>query len=334
MLPRKSEQSGPDVRGLSDVLVVTFRKSFWASPECEIFPHRVYGSIVRGHSTHVLNTLLLAGKALAAFILRRPKLVLFGSAHRLVPLYLLLRRLKLVRTPAIVTNQVYFGPRYGRYASRVIVYSTRETEGRPNYVYVPIPADGAFDQVMRHVEDESYVFSGGGALRDFGSLIEAVADTSVRLTIVTHSPETLGVDRFLPTNCRVHWRMPLDRFLSLLAGSTVVAVPLHKGETPHGHTTIAQALCLGKAVVTTRGASVEDYVRDGQEGLLVDPGDVAGYRRAVLTLLEDEEFRQACERRARARAPEFSYTAFAHSVRALCHEVIQEHRPDTAAPGA
>ena len=41
---------------LDRVLVLTYRKSFWASPEAERFPHRVYGRIVAGHSTGLLNT--------------------------------------------------------------------------------------------------------------------------------------------------------------------------------------------------------------------------------------------------------------------------------------
>lgn len=251
-------------------------------------------------------------------------MLVFGSAHRLVPFYLVLRRLRVLRVPAIVTNQVYFGPRWARFADRVIVYSQREAEAQPNYVYLPIPADGSFDEVVPHEAPRPYVFSGGGTLRDFASLIEAVRSTEIDLTIVTHSAESLGWSEPLPPNCTVRWRMPLEEFLSLAAGAHVVAVPLHAGDTPHGHTTIAQALCLGKPVVTTRGASVEDYVRDGEEGLLVDGGDVEGYRDALRRLLADDDLRRRCEQHALARAPEFSYGAFARSLTALCIEVVAE----------
>lgn len=318
---------------LDDVLVVTYRKSFWASRECEVFPRRLYGRIVYGHSTHWSNTALLGLRVLVALVVMRPKLLLFGSAHRLVPFYLVLRRLRVVRVPAIVTNQVYFGPRWARYAERVIVYSRVEAERSPNYVYHPIPADGRFDEVVAHEAGEPYVFSGGGALRDYGSLIEAVRGTGIALTIVTHSPETLGFDGPVPDECRVRWRMSLDELLSLMAGATLVAVPLLAGDTPRGHTTIAHALCLGKAVVTTRGGAVADYVRDGEEGLLVDPGDVAGYRKAIRRLLEDDRLRTSCERRARERAPELSYAAFARFLRTLCAEVVAEAGDGTATRG-
>jgi glycosyltransferase involved in cell wall biosynthesis len=205
----------------------------------------------------------------------------------------------------------------------VIVYSRRESEGRANYVYVPIPADGAFGDVVPHREDDPYIFSGGGTLRDFGALLAAVESTDVRVIVVTHSPETLGVAA-LPPNCRVLFTMPLQQFLSYAAGALFVVVPLRGTDTPHGHTTIAQALSLGKPVVTTRGAAVADYVRDGVEGLLVEPGDVRGYRDAIQRLLDDDSLRRSCERAALERAPEFSYAAFAESIVGLCREVLSE----------
>ena len=310
---------------LRDVLVLTVRKSFWASPESELFPHRVFVPTLVGHSTSLVNTALLAVKAAVALVRHRPKLVFFGSAHRLVPLFLLLRRAGLLRrTKLIATNQVYFGPRLGRYADRVIVYSRREAEAGANYVYLPIPADGDFDAVAPRPASPPYVFSGGGTLRDFDSVFAAIDGTGVPLTVVTHSPETLGTSRPAPAECRILWRMPLQEFLSLMAGALFVVVPLKGMDTPHGHTTIAQALCLGKAVVTTGGSAVADYVRDGVEGLLVDPGDADGYRTAILRLYADEELRRSCEEAARTRRTEFSYASFAASIADLCVSVLDE----------
>lgn len=327
-LDRGSAQSSslalPAAERLRDVLVVTVRKSFWASPECEIFPRRMYARILWGHSTNFLNTAVLACRVLIELVRRRPKLILFGSAPRLVPFFLVLRRLGLVRSGIVATSHAYFGRRLGRHADRVIVYSHQEGEGWSNSVFLPIPADGDFEGVVPYTNGTPYVFSGGGTLRDFRSLIEAVAPLDIRLDLVTFSPETLDVENDLPENCRVLWRMPLDRFLSLMAGSLFVAVPLRPGAITGGHTTISQALCLGKAVVTTRGVGIEDYVSDGREGLLVDAGDVAGYRTAMQALIENEELRSACERHARARASELSYPSFARAIESLCIEVLEE----------
>ena len=142
--------------------MLTVRKGFWASPESEAFPHRVFVPTPFGYSTSLANMLLGAGRGLWAFLRHRPRLLLIGSAHRLVPPLLFLRRLGLLRrTGLVVTNRVFFGPRFGRFADRVIVYSSRETEGRRNYAYVPIPV-GDLSWVVPEAAPEPYVFSGGG----------------------------------------------------------------------------------------------------------------------------------------------------------------------------
>ncbi len=308
---------------LGRVLVLTTRKSFWASPESEVFPHRVFTTSVVGHSTSVVNTLLLGVKAMIGLFRYRPRVVLFGSAHRLVPAFLLLRKYRILRrTKVIATNHVFFGPRLGRYAERIIVYSRQEAEARDNCVYLPIPADGDFAAVVPQVESVPYVFSGGWTRRDFTSLFAAIDGTGLPLTVVTNSPATLGFDGAPPAEARVLWNMPLQQFLGYVAGSRFVVVPLKPAAAAHGHTTIAQALCLGKAVITTRGAGVADYVRDGVEGLLVDHGDIAGYRAAILRLAEDDELRRSCEAAAAARAPEFSYASFQRSLTNLCVKAL------------
>jgi len=310
---------------LRDVLVLTTRKSFWASPESHRFPHRVYSPSVHGGSTSRTNTVLLALKAAAALVRLRPRIVLVGSAHRLVPWLLVLSRFGILRSRVVATNKVFFGRRLARYADRIVVYSRAEVEDARRDRFVPIPADGAFSTVVPHREPEPYVFTGGYAERDFQSVVDAVAGLDVRLRLVT-SPDCLHVTGPIPPNCEVSGAVPLDRFLALMAGAHVVVVPLRGGGS-YGHTTVAQALSLGKAVVTTRGAGVDDYVRDGREGLLVDPGDVEGYRRALTTLLGDNELRHACEREALGRAPELTYASFARSLEAICRELLDERPP-------
>ena len=108
-----------------------------------------------------------------------------------------------------------------------------------------------------------------------------------------------------------------------MAGAMVVVVPLRASDAPHGHTTVAQALRLGKAVVTTRGASVEDYVRDGVEGLLVEPGDARDTGHAVA----GSPGTTPCEpraRRPRAGRRSSTYESFARSLEAICLEVLEE----------
>jgi glycosyltransferase involved in cell wall biosynthesis len=311
-----------------DVLVVTVRKGFWASPESEVFPRRLFTPELRGPSHAFVNSGLLLLRAFIEIRRRPPRLVLVGYAHRVAPWLAWLRSLRLLRgARLVITNRKGLPDTLASYVDAIIEYSRRELEPRPQVVrersvFVPLPANGDFDRLGPPPYAGTYIFSGGGGLRDFRSAIEAVRGLDVRLVIVTFSPETWDFDGELPPNVEVRWRMPLQEFLATMAGSLFVLLPLKPGIEPHGQTTVVQALRLEKALVTTRNASLEDYVADGQEGLLVDAGDVDGYRCAVERLVGDDQLRCRLEAGARERVPELTFEAFARRLAALCEEVL------------
>lgn len=309
---------------LSDVLVVTVRKSFWASEEAEAFPNRLYAHVFGAHSTNLVSSLAVFARALAAIALRRPRIVVLGSVERTVPWFIRARRLGLLgRAKLVVTNQLHLSDEQLRQVDSNVVYSRSWLERqrplvRERSVFVPLPADGDLDAARRAAVPDGHVFAGGGNGRDFGSVIEALAGTGVPLEIVTFSPSLLSWEGDLPANVRVRWRMPVQSFLERLAGALVVVVPLRDPASDFGQTTLVQALALGKAVVATRAPGVVDYVEDGREGLLVEARDVDGYRDAILRLVRDDAFRRSCEAQARKRAAQLDYAGFRGSMAEIC----------------
>lgn len=317
-MPRRS----PD---LDDVLVVTVRKSFWASPEADRFPHRVHARVFFGHSTNLVNSVVVFARAVLEIVLRRPRVIVLGSVERTVPWFIRARRLGLLgRARLVVTNQLHLTDEQLRFVDRNVVYSQAWIDAqRPSVrepaVFTPLPADGDFSSIA--TGDDGYVFSGGGTGRDFPTLIEAVRDTDCRLRIVTFRPETLGWTGTLPANVEVEWTMPLQAFLERMALARTVVVPLRDGASDFGQTTVVQALSLGKPVVATRSPGIVDYVTDGREGFLVDAGDVAAMRAAIARLDEDADLRRACAEHALERARRSSYAAFAARLADLCTTV-------------
>lgn len=312
---------------LGDILVLSAKKSFWASKECEVFPNRIYVHVFYGHSQNLANSLFVALKGIIYVIVHKPKLILFGSAHKIVPLFIELKRIGLLSNiKMMATNQEAFNDRQAKYLEKIIIYSRsqvklHEPSLKDKYEFMPLPADGNFD-LYHSVETENYIFTGGGEERDFRTLIEAVKDLDIRLKIVTFSTKKLGYPDELPENCELYYTMPREDFLRLMAKSLLVVVPLQKGARPHGHTTIVQAQRLGKAIITTRDASVDDYVIDGQNGILISPGDIAGYRQAIIKLLAEPNLRQKFEKNARTAAMELTYEAFAKRLITLCHRLL------------
>jgi glycosyltransferase involved in cell wall biosynthesis len=52
---------------------------------------------------------------------------------------------------------------------------------------------------------------------------------------------------------------------------------------------LIQAMAFGKPTIVTRTATVEEYVSDGDESLLVAKGSVSEFRAAIIKLLGDKE---------------------------------------------
>jgi glycosyltransferase involved in cell wall biosynthesis len=230
----------------------------------------------------------------------------------------------------LATNYHSFSDAQAQYLDKIIIFSLSQMkqhapalESKHEFVY--LPTDGNFSE-LQPSRLGNYIFSGGGHSRDYASLIEAVRGLDVHLKIVTFSYKTLGYTRELPENCEVLWTMPLQEFLGIMADALLVVVPLEEGIGPRGHTTAAQALRLGKAVITTENASMEEYITHEQEGLLVRAGDVSGYRQAITRLLEDPQLLARCECNARKRIPGLTYAAFRQHIVVLCLRLLLEDR--------
>jgi len=317
---------------LDDVLVVTLRKDFWASPESLVFPNRIYEKRIGKHNQNRPSIYFLAARALLYTLRRKPKVILFGSAHKTVPRFIeLKRRGYLQGTRLIATNQISFNDSQAEFVDRIIVFSRSEIALHDpkltrKYEFIPIPVDGQYHPFQPSKIYPSkrggYIFSGGGSGRDFGSLIEAVRGLDVRLKIVSFSVKTLGYTGSLPENCEFHEFVPEEKYVELMADSLFVAFPLTEGAWPHGHTTVVQAFVLGKAVVTTKNSSIDDYVINNSEGILVSPGDVIGYREATKRLQNDPEFLDACGQRAQLTASKLTYRASAQRFANLCSDVL------------
>ncbi len=68
---------------------------------------------------------------------------------------------------------------------------------------------------------------------------------------------------------------------------------------------VIEAMALGLPVVSTNVGGMPYLIAHGQEGLLVDEGDVAGMTAAIARLLEEEEFAAQLIRQARSKAKTF-----------------------------
>ena len=100
----------------------------------------------------------------------------------------------------------------------------------------------------------------------------------------------------------VHGPVSRERVAELYAAADVFV--LASTTEPYG-TVYGEAMAAGLPVVGWRSGNLPHLARDGREGLVVDPGDLAGLAAALRRLVEDEPYRRQLAAAARARAESF-----------------------------
>ena len=160
----------------------------------------------------------------------------------------------------------------------------------------------AWREVHAAVPDASLVILGDGALRE--RLLRQV--------------ETLGLSSSVSLPGR---RQDVEECLA--AADLYVS----SSETEGMSNALLEALASGVPVVATRISGAEDLVVDGENGLLVPPGETGSLAAALIRLLEDDDARSRLGRAARRRIEVgFSLEAVAARYRATYERLAGPQR--------
>jgi glycosyltransferase involved in cell wall biosynthesis len=150
---------------------------------------------------------------------------------------------------------------------------------------------------------EKYICAVGGNSRDYAMLMQVAADRRhIPFVIVARPANLEGL--IVPANVTTLTNIPYGDAMAVVAGARAMALPLVTTETPCGHVTIVSAFYLGCPLVTTRSTGVDDYVTDGETGLVVAQGSAADMGAALDRLWQD----RALADRLAASAKSFAQT--------------------------
>jgi glycosyltransferase involved in cell wall biosynthesis len=142
--------------------------------------------------------------------------------------------------------------------------------------------------------------------------LEALAAVDgVRLVVAGDGPERDRLERRaheLGLDGRVRWLGPAPRaeVLALFRGADASVLSSSWENFPHG---VVESLAVGTPVIATRTGGVAEVVRDGENGLLVEPGDPTALAAAIGRFVGDDALR---ERLRAAAAPSVAAYAPGH----------------------
>jgi glycosyltransferase involved in cell wall biosynthesis len=160
----------------------------------------------------------------------------------------------------------------------------------------------------------------------------------------------LSGDKGLPTLLRAYESLGMKRPRLLLVGRRTPDTPAHLpegtemcAEWPHEHvmaafrrclfavlpsicldacpTTVLEAMASGRPVVATTTGGIVDMIVDGENGLLVPPGDEHKLAEAMARLLNDADLRVRLAAGARERVQRFTASAVVERLEAVYAQV-------------
>jgi glycosyltransferase involved in cell wall biosynthesis len=139
------------------------------------------------------------------------------------------------------------------------------------------------------------VFAGRlGPQKALGVLLEALAEVpDITLVVAGDGPERAALEaraRELGIDGRVSFlgAVPRERVLRLFGAGDATVLSSAWENFPH---TVVEALAVGCPVIATAVGGVPEVVRDGENGLLVPPGDAHALGAAIARFFGDAELR-------------------------------------------
>ena len=118
--------------------------------------------------------------------------------------------------------------------------------------------------------------------------------------------------------------VPQARVADELRRAAVVAVPFLRAGMTERHTSplkLFEAMAAGRPIVASDLPSSREVLRDGDNALLVPPGDALALSAALRRVLSDRDLARRLARSAWDEAPRYSWDARARALHALFEEV-------------
>ncbi len=279
--------------------------------------------------------------------------VVFSTVDTVGLPLVLLRRAGLVRKPLVYVSiglperlaKLRGAGATRRYAealrrvSSIVAYSEHEAAllrevvgddaAAPPVTFVPFGVDVAqFRPLPEVVPDVDVVSIGADPHRDFPLLLRiAVRHPDLRFQIVGGAVGVRDLGQ-LPTNVEVEVDIPLPEVRDRLSRARLVALPVSANSYSGATTVLLQAMAMGKPVVVSRTPAIANGygLVDGENCVLVEPGDEMAFEGALLGVLADDAWAGALGAAARRLVEsELSWARYVDAIHEALAAAVARH---------
>ena len=242
--------------------------------------------------------------------------------------------------PSLVKKLLYFIEKVAYKKADVVVFLSEAEKSQfkiklgfipENHVIIPTGVEirdvkeGEIEKIKEEFGLKGIVITFIGrliAVKGVDLLIEAVKNINyeIEVLIVGDGPERKNLEDMVKNyglQKKVNfagWRTDIP---AILGATNIFVLPSYSEGLPIA---LLEAMAAGKACVVT---DIGLPVKDGEDAIVVKPGDVKELRRAIETLIEDKELREKLGNNAKNKAIKFSWDKTAEKYCNLFNSLIK-----------
>jgi glycosyltransferase involved in cell wall biosynthesis len=183
----------------------------------------------------------------------------------------------------------------------------RECPHAPPVFFIPFGVDTEYFKPIESSKTIDVLSIGADPHRDFSLLVKIAAqrpNVSFRI-IASHT--MVATWNALPSNLEVLCDVPLEDIRHHMSLSRIMALPLKDNTYSGATTTLLQAMSMAMPTIVTQVGAIQDGygLHDGDNCMLVPPGDTSAMTKAIDRLLSDHSYATTLGKRARHHVTTF-----------------------------
>ena len=135
--------------------------------------------------------------------------------------------------------------------------------------------------------NDGFVLSAGRTRRDYATLLQAAPRIGASILIIASVGNSFPSP--LPGNVSILRDVSRSVYLDYLRRCALVVLPLLPTERSTGQVVLLEAMAFGKSVVASRAPGTTDLIRQGENGILVEPGNADKLAEEVRRLIDQPD---------------------------------------------